>query len=250
MTEVGATFADPVPWVCVALIAGALWAVRHSRLLAGLLGLCFAGLYILSVGPGADLVLRPLERAYLPLHRVPEEPIGAIVVLSGGDGWSADRPITSALSASSTDRLVEAVRVWRMLGEEPTLLMVGGVGTPGGQVEAPLMAQAAHALGVPERALSWEAYSRNTYENAVAVSDILGGESFVLVTSAFHMPRAMEAFHWLGMEPVPAPCGHAARLVHTGWDWFPRSLTLWRSAQGLREHIARLWYRLRHRTAS
>lgn len=248
MTEVGAAFADPVPWVCIILATCALWAVRHSRVLAGVLAVCFAGLYILAVGPGSDLVLRPLEGAYDPLHQVPQGPIGTIVVLSGGDGWSVDRPITSALSTSSSDRLMEAVRVWRLMEEEPTILMVGGVGTPGGQVEAPLMAQAAHALGVPEHALSWESHSRNTYENAVSVGEILSGEDFVLVTSAFHMPRAMEAFQRLGMEPVPAPCGQAARLMHSAWDWFPRSQTLWRSAQGLREHIARLWYRLQHRT--
>ncbi|MFO8033901.1 MAG: ElyC/SanA/YdcF family protein [Candidatus Bipolaricaulota bacterium] len=246
MIEVGAVLADPVPWVCLALATAALWAMRHSRLLATWLGMCVVILYALSVGPGADLLLRPLERAYPPLHQAPAEPISAVVVLSGGDGWWEDRPLTSALSTSSTDRLLEGIRVWRLLGGTHELLVVGGIGVPGGRAEAPAMAQAAHALGVPEETLAWESLSRNTYENALAVREILGEEPFVLVTSAFHMPRAMQTFHRLELDPIPAPCGHAARISYSGWDWFPQAQTLWRSAQAIREHVARVWYRLRH----
>lgn len=241
--------ADPVPWLCVVLLGGAAGVLRRSRGVAAGLAMCCALVYALSVGPGNDLLLRPLEQAYPPLHDAPIESVEAVVVLTGGEGWSPERPITSALSTSSTDRLVEAIRVWHLLGEGPLLLMVGGIGTPGGRAEGPLMAQAARALGVPDDALAWESASRNTYENAQAVRAYLGDGSFVLVTSAFHMPRAMEIFERSGMAPIPAPCGHAARIVRSGWDWFPRAQALWRSAQALREHVARIWYRVRYGSA-
>ncbi len=243
----GAVLADPVPWTCLALLVAAVWALRHSRLLATWLVAWLTLLSFLSVGPGADLLLRPLEQAFPPLHEAPEGPVAAVVVLSGGDGWSEERPITSALSTSSTDRLVEGVRVWHLIGGEAKLILVGGVGETGGRAEAPVMAQAARALGVPEEALAWESASRNTHENALAVRDLLGEERFVMVTSAFHMPRAVEAFRRLGMDPYPAPCGHAARLAHSAWAWFPQAQSLWRSAQAVREYVATLWYRFRYR---
>ncbi len=246
MSTVLGLLADPLPWLCAALLAGAMWAFRRSRWVAAGMGLCFAALYVLSMGPGADLLLRPLEQAFPPLHHAPVEPVTAVVVLTGGEGWSPERPITSSLSTSSTDRLVEAIRIWRLLGEDVSLFMVGGIGAPGGRPEGPLMARAARALGVPDDVLAWESVSRNTYENAKAVREHLGDERFVLVTSAFHMPRAMEVFRRIGLAPIPAPCGHAARLGHSGWDWFPKAQTLWRSAQALREHVARVWYRIRH----
>ncbi len=249
LTEVGAALADPVPWICLALVVATVWAARHSRLLSALLGMCVLILYVLSVAPGSDLLLRPLEEAFPALAQVPVEPVAAVVVLSGGDGWWADRPVTSALSTSSTDRLVEGIRVWRLVGEGAKLFMVGGSGVPGVQAEAPALAQAARTLGVPEGVVVWESASRNTHENALAVRAFLEDRPFILVTSAFHMPRAMEAFRRLGMEPIPAPCGHAARLAYSGWNWLPQAQTLWRSAQALREHVARAWYRFRHGSA-
>ncbi len=250
MSTVFGLLADPLPWLCAVLLGGAAWSLRRSRWVGAGLGVCFVVVYILSVGPGTDLLLRPLEQAFPPLHHAPVEPVKAVVVLTGGEGWSPERPITSALSTSSTDRLVEGIRVWRLLGGDALLLMVGGIGTPGGRAEGPLMAEAARALGVPDDALGWESASRNTYENAQAVREHLGEGRFVLVTSAFHMPRAMEIFARSGLAPIPAPCGHAARLVRSGWDWFPRAQALWRSAQALREHVALIWYRLRYGSAN
>jgi len=237
---------DPLAVMLVALAGATIWAWLRRRALGACLTAILFALCFLSMGPSADLLLRPLEQAYPPLHLAPARPIDAVVVLTGGEGWTPERPITSALSTSSTDRLIEGIRLWRELEGAAPLLFVGGIGPRGGRPEAPLMAQAAQALGVPADALRWESASRNTFENAVAVRELLGDAPFVLVTSAFHMPRAMLVFQHFGLEPVAAPCGHAARLVHSAWDFAPSSQTLWRSAQALREHLALVWYRMRH----
>lgn len=237
---------DPLAVALVALAGATIWAWLRRQALGACLTLILFALCFLSMGPSADLVLRPLEQAYPPLHIPPARPVAAVVVLTGGEGWTPERPITSALSTSSTDRLVEGIRLWRELDGAVPLLFVGGIGSGAGRAEAPLMAQAARALGVPADALRWEAASRNTFENALAVRELLGDAPFVLVTSAFHMPRAMAVFVHLGLSAVPAPCGHAARLVHSAWDFVPSSQTLWRSAQALREHVALVWYRMRH----
>jgi uncharacterized SAM-binding protein YcdF (DUF218 family) len=70
---------------------------------------------------------------------------------------------------------------------------------------------------VPRAAIVLENSSRTTYENARNVSAIVGGErydSVILVTSAYHMPRALLDFHRFGMTPQPLIS--SARHAHLG----------------------------------
>lgn len=238
--------ADPLVWTVLLLLGGGLWALRRrARRLAGTL--LFGGLLLaaLGSGPGARALLSPLEDLYPALLSPPAVEVDWIAVLAGGEGWAPGRPITSDLSTSSAARLLEAVRVWRMLDETPKILFVGGIGRPGRRAEAPLVGQAALALGVPEDAIDWEAASRNTHENALAIANLIGEEPVILVTSAFHMPRAMAACRAAGLSPVPAPCGHRAPKQLSPYDYIPASEYLWDSALAIREYLALLYYRLR-----
>ena len=70
------------------------------------------------------------------------------------------------------------------------------------------MATLLEMMGVPDSAIIEEPNSLNTYENAVNVQKILdqkGIKEILLVTSAFHMPRARLIFEKLGMKVIPAP---------------------------------------------
>jgi uncharacterized SAM-binding protein YcdF (DUF218 family) len=239
---------DPLAIVVIMLVLACGWAVRARRRgLALLIGIIGSVLYFLGITPGADLLLRPLEEAYPALLVPPSDEVIAIVVLTGGEGWGPRRPVTSDLSEASLARLVEGIRIWKLLGEDVRLVFVGGVGVPGRPAEAPLVAQAAMALGVPREMIMWESASRNTYENAIAVKKLFGERNFILVTSAFHMPRAMEVFRRLGMSPVPAPCGHEYRGTYIPYDYIPQSTNLRHAAHAIREYLALLWYRVRYR---
>jgi uncharacterized SAM-binding protein YcdF (DUF218 family) len=237
--------ADPLALGCLFLLLAFLSvSIRGRKGLAILLGLIFAGFYGLGISPVASFLLMPLEGRYPTLERPPEG-IDAIVVLTGGEAWGRERPITSDLSEVSLERLVEAIRLWCLSGGRTRILFVGGIGAPGRRAEAPLVARAALALGVPPEALDWEAASRNTYENALAIRERLGDARFVLVTSAFHMPRAMAACRAVGLTPIPAPCGHRAPGTLTAYDFVPASGYLWDSALAIREYLALIYYRLR-----
>ena len=245
MRELLDLLSDPLVWAVTLLLAAGAWALARRARALGLL-LLGGGLLLgaLGSGPGARSLLSPLEGRY-PALLSPAGEVEWIAVLAGGEGWGKGRPITSDLSTSSTARLLETVRVWRMLEGKPRILFVGGIGQPGRRAEAPLMAQAALALGVPPEAVDWEAASRNTHENALAIAERVGREPFVLVTSAFHMPRAVACCLAVGLEPTPAPCGHRAPLKLTGWDLLPASEYLWGSALAIREYLALLYYRLK-----
>lgn len=247
MNEALDWFSDPLAMAIVALLLVCGWSLSvRKRALGAIIGLLCGALYFLGTAPGADLLLRPLEGAYPPLLAAPQGEVDAVVVLTGGESWSPDRPATSDLSEASLARLVEGIRIWRLLGGDVPLFFVGGAGSPGRPAEAPLVAEAALALGVPRGMVRWESASRNTYENALAVRERLEGKRFVLVTSAFHMPRAMAVFRELGMSPIPAPCGHEYRGVYEVYDYLPRSVNLWHAAHAIREYLAILWYKVRY----
>lgn len=239
---------DPLVWVVLLAVGVGVWGLcRRARVLGAFLilgGLLVAGL---GSGPGARGLLGPLEGRYPALLSPPEEGVDWIAVLTGGEGWASERPITSDLSTSTAERLLEALRLWHMLGGRPRILFVGGVGKPGGRAEAPLVAQAAFALGVPGELVEWEAASRNTYENALAIRERLGTRPFFLVTSAFHMPRAMAVCERLGLSPIPAPCGHRAPQGPSPYELIPASEYLWDSALAIREYLALVYYRIRGR---
>jgi uncharacterized SAM-binding protein YcdF (DUF218 family) len=69
----------------------------------------------------------------------------------------------------------------------------------------------AQRLGAPEHAIITEEHSRNTYENAVNTRRVLGGGSILLVTSAYHIPRAVALFSKQGFIVTAAPCGYDAQ---------------------------------------
>jgi len=167
------------------------------------------------------------------------------VVLSGGENYDENRPIPSSLSPTSLDRLVEGVRLFWALGGRAELWFVGGEGFVGSGV--PLMAQAAQALGVPRERIRWFTGSRNTWEDAAAVAKELSDRRFILVTSAFHMRRALWAFRAHGLDPIPAPCGHRAPVLRTFRAYLPQSQFLASSALALREYFGLLWYEILYR---
>ena len=80
-----------------------------------------------------------------------------------------------------------------------------------GVAEAGEMKRFATRLGVTDMAIITEEQSRNTYENAVNVRRLVNHESILLVTSAYHLPRAVAIFAKQGFQVTPAPCGYETK---------------------------------------
>ena len=77
--------------------------------------------------------------------------------------------------------------------------------------EAVPMQRLAESLGIPASAILMETHSDDTDSEAKDVLPLAGHKPFILVTSAFHMPRAMALFRHLGMRPIPAPANYLGR---------------------------------------
>ncbi|WP_086999763.1 YdcF family protein [Rhizobium sullae] len=106
-------------------------------------------------------------------------------------------------------------------------------------------------IGVPEKRIELEGRSRNTCENAVeskAVASPKPGESWLLVTSAFHMPRAVACFRAADFPVIPYPVGYRARPSDVGRPTRSVSMGLYLADLAAHEWIGLVAYHLAMRT--
>jgi uncharacterized SAM-binding protein YcdF (DUF218 family) len=93
---------------------------------------------------------------------------------------------------------------------ETHVVFSGGQGWLAGTdlTEAKVMRGFLRTHGLDERRLIFEGQARNTYENALLAKPLAApqpGERWLLVTSAFHMPRAVGAFRQVGWPVIAYP---------------------------------------------
>lgn len=171
--------------------------------------------------PIGDWLIRPLENRF-------EEPgqlqaVQGIIVLGGGEnvGVSADRAVPTIRFAAS--RLIQFVKLARQY-PQAELYYSGGINQRFDHVPPMSQAQVAqslfHAMGFDDRRVVYESQSRTTYENAVELGRLVSADKkmhpWLLVTSAYHMPRAVAVFRAQGWRIIPYPTDYlATRTMHT-----------------------------------
>jgi uncharacterized SAM-binding protein YcdF (DUF218 family) len=192
----------------VALVAAAVALLRPAsvdrRLLAAVV-LVYAALSIRAV---PWVLSRPLALGYRQFSASDAAPRTPIVLLGAGNFTVHGRQGRLAvLDLAGAARVLEAARVYRLLGQ-PTIFSSGGA-APGFEMEpvALTMRKALVDVGVPREKIVLEAQSADTHEQAMVLAPMLreaGVGRCVLVTSDIHMRRALATFRAAGLEPVPA----------------------------------------------
>ncbi len=133
-----------------------------------------------------------------------------IVVLGSGSPWYRGRDGTTLafLDLAGASRVLEATRVFRSSTDATVISSGGAVGPePGAPTTGRAMRDALVQLGVPASRITVEERSQSTRDEAVLVAAILGEvkpQTVVLVTSDYHMRRALGAFRSAGVNAVPA----------------------------------------------
>jgi uncharacterized SAM-binding protein YcdF (DUF218 family) len=230
-----------------ALVAYRLRRPRVAKRLA-LGGLLLFTLF--SLNPFTEALLHVQEGqspAFEPsaLAGPEREKIKYVVVLGGGYTSALAQPLASQLGAFTLPRVVEGVRLWHALPH--TRLVLSGKGWET-ITEAEAMAKLAQGLGVPRERMILDPASSNTAEHPLKLAPILGRETFVLVTSAIHMPRALAHFQRAGLAPLPAPVGHLLTGNYQLWNTkppYPRGDNLAALDVLYYEWVGLLWGRLR-----
>lgn len=199
---------DPFALILILGAIGiALCLSRWAQIGRSLCVATIAFLLIASLSPLGSLALRPLEDRFPPPAHL-QEPAGIIVLGGALDQeltFARKQPTLTALAARLTTGVALALRF-----PEARLIFTGGDAglVPRAMSEAVGVRELWLSLGVPEKRMTFEAKSRNTWENAIytrALVDPKPGETWLLVTSAWHMPRAMGIFRRAGFDVVAFP---------------------------------------------
>jgi uncharacterized SAM-binding protein YcdF (DUF218 family) len=164
------------------------------------------------VGMGLLLLFTNLFMSNALLRWWEDEPV-AIESLSHYDigivlgGITSDKePRDRVHTSGAADRILHVVQLYR-LGKIDKILVSGGTGKiiEDEVKEAVLLERLLRLSKVPEEDILVEDASRNTYENALNSKDLLSqrseaGHQYLLITSAFHMPRAKACFDKVGLK--------------------------------------------------
>lgn len=240
----------PDTWIVLALAVVVLAVVLNRRRLALWVGsIALALLVVLAILPLGDLLLQPIERTY------PAEPaldqVDGIIVLGGGEDARASAFWGQMQLNEGGERYTTALALARRF-PEARILFTAGSGAlrdlAGAETsEADMAGRFFLDQGVATERLLLESKSRNTAENArlsLALAAPAPGETWVLVTSAFHMPRAIHSFEtagWTGLVPWPVDYRTSAFKDGMGWN-LTRNLLVLNTA--IREQVGQIAYRL------
>ncbi len=227
----------------VLAVIGAILAAKNKKKASAIMCSIDAFLmYALSTGIVASLLLAPLENGYPPIYS--SRDARAIVVLGGGfNDSSPERGGAGSLTPVSSMRASYGFELSRSFGL-PLIFTGGGYfDAPGRGSEAEAAGRTWEAFGVAKNRITLETESLDTKGNAKGVLSLSGAGPFVLVTSAFHMPRAVLAFKKVGIQVLAAPTDfRAKRSAFTITDFLPDTWRLECSRSALHEYAGILYY--------
>lgn len=191
-----------------------LLALRRRKAGAAILALAAFLLVIVGWSPLGSAALRALETRFP--QPAADGDVTGIVVLGGeiDTHVSAERNIVALTDAG--ERLTKAAEL-ALRYPHARILLSGGLADlllAPGKTEAALGRDLLVQIGVPEGRIELEERSRTTCENAVeskAVARPQPGDRWLLVTSAYHMPRAVACFRKARFPIVPYPVDYRTR---------------------------------------
>ena len=210
VSKVAWFFATPSNLLLSLILLGLLLALLPRFRRRGIaLGLIFT-LATLGLGllPVATYLLVPLEERF-PVFRDDGRPVHGIVLLGGAVEASDSAARGTIVANESAERVLDTIQLAHRY-PQARILISGGGGTVFGDgvAEAPIIADFLKSLGVDPARILVEDRSRTTYENARFSRELVepkGGERWLLVTSAWHMPRAVGVFRNAGFPVTPYP---------------------------------------------
>ena len=140
----------------------------------------------ISYGPFSYLLIHPLENQNTSLNQIPKDV--TFILLLGGDrknrGW-------------------EALRLYNQIPNSK--IITSGYAGRDSVPEAIETANILYNLGIPKEDVIVHSLPKDTKEEAIEIKQVLGKKQFILITSAYHMPRALALFKKEGLNPIAAP---------------------------------------------
>lgn len=246
------SLSTPIVWILAFLIFGLMLTGKlrkKPRLNVGwyflILATCI--LCLLSVTPVSNLLVYSLECQYQFPPREVLEKVDIMVILGGGVEASDGFRRYPEASGTTYFRIFNGVKVFQQSGAK--VLVLSGAGEQrNGETNAEVVKDIAIALGISEDKIITEGKSHNTMEHAIELAKLFPPEERMrigVVTSALHMPRAVQAFS-KKIPPnavVPIPVGYIySPLKYSFENLIPHSDAFSTSSYAIHEWVGMLWY--------
>lgn len=192
----------------VGLLGAILMATRFARLGRILAVASIVLLAVCGFSPLGSWLLYPLEQRFPPWIAARGAPDGIIVL-----GASIDADVSAARGTpvvrGAADRIITAAALARQYPNARVVFSGGSANLLSNDArEADYAGAIFESLGIAKSRLTMERGSRNTQENAQFSKALVApkaGEHWLLVTSAFHMPRSVGLFRKAGFAVEPYP---------------------------------------------
>ena len=229
----------------LSLVAG--WQ-KISRLFLSL-----TALFLLLVGtlPLGEWLISPLENRFAANAALPMNPAG-VIVLGGAVNPALSDTWGQTEIGGAAERLTAFIYLANLY-PDTQLVFTGGSGSLTEQAykEADYTRFLFEQLDMGDRAIIYESESRNTAENALHSIKLLNpqaAEEWILITSAFHMPRAVGVFCQAGWPVTPYPVDHYSdkgELLRIDYRFSDNLRTL---ETAIHEWVSLLAYRITRQT--
>ncbi len=236
-------FVLPLGWIFVLILYAVLRKRRWPIFVA------LALLYVSSMPFTGYLLIRGLESRYRPIALAEVEKADAIVALSGFLGPSV-APGYLPNVGEAGERLEAGIVLWQQKKAE-WLVFTGGrlPWAKQEEVEGERSKRMAVARGISADQILVTRAVGNTVAESLAVADLMrerGWKKIILVTSAWHMPRAARHFHKAGVEFIPFPVDYqlGPNATLTVLDFLPSAAGLMATERTLREMYGLAFYAL------
>ena len=241
-------FTDPLNLVVLLAAVGAVAALARLRSATRLaFATLTAILLVVGLTPLADIAMHRLETRFPKPAAEVGDVVGAVVLGGATGSQRVAAHHDTYLLGEAAERLTTAAALRRRFPDLP--IVVAGFSASlrqQGPSEAEVTRRLMTALGFAADAFTYEARSRNTFENAVFTRALVGEPegAWLLVTSAFHMPRAVGTFRRAGFDVVPYPVDFRTAPPMTTW-WPPKPLDRFEKASVVaKEWVGLVAYRL------
>ncbi|MGO4705073.1 YdcF family protein [Microvirga sp. 2MCAF38] len=203
-------FATPSNLLVSLILLGLVLAVATRLRRTGLVIAWVATLAVLAFGllPIANYLILPLEERF-PAFTDDGKPVDGIILLGGAVEARESTSRGQLVANESAERVLDTIELATRY-PHARILISGGGGTVfgDGAAEAPIIADFFRRVNIDPGRLIVEDRSRTTFENAAFSREIVTprlGERWLLVTSAWHMPRAVGVFRKVGFPVTPYP---------------------------------------------
>ena len=243
------TLLSPASVLLFAVVGAAVLQRFAPRLSRWLLAGSALFLLALSFTPVGRWSLSVLEDRFP--HREPAAPVDGIIVLGGALSLDASAELGRPVLGPSGERLtalIELARAW----PRARLVFSGGSGSvlhPDSR-EADYVRAFAASMGLDPSRVALDRDSRNTWENALYSKRMIQPretERWVLITSAWHMPRAVGCFRAAGWNVIPYPVDYHS-VPRGDWPVFELLEQLNLFSIAAREWVGLVAYRVLHRS--